>query len=80
MLNILYLNKYNLSVDNGADLKLDFAVEGIRDLGTHYSISSANDTVEARYVINTDYLSLCAFYALTSLLVTRRGFEPLLPA
>ena len=31
-------------------------------------------------VINTDYISLCVIRALTSLLVTRRGFEPLLPA
>jgi glycerol-3-phosphate dehydrogenase len=39
-------------MDNGADLKLDFAVDNIQDLGTHYEISSNTDTVSARYVIN----------------------------
>ena len=40
------------AMDNGADLKLDFAVSSICNLGTHYEISSANETVSARYVIN----------------------------
>ena len=40
------------AMDNGANLKLDFAVDNIQDLGTHYEISSNTDTVSARYVIN----------------------------
>ena len=36
------------AMDNGATLKRDFAVCNIRDLGTHYEISSADETVEAR--------------------------------
>ena len=40
------------AMDNGADLKLDFAVDNIQDLGTHYEISSKGNTVSARYVIN----------------------------
>ena len=40
------------AMDNGADLKLNFAVDSIRDLGTHFEISSADDTVSARYIIN----------------------------
>lgn len=40
------------AMDNGADLKLDFAVSGIRDLGTHYEVSSAEESISARYVIN----------------------------
>ena len=40
------------AMDNGADLKLDFAVNDIQDLGTYYKISSPESSVEARYVIN----------------------------
>ena len=40
------------AMDNGADLELDFAVNKIQDLGSHYEISSDKGTVSARYVIN----------------------------
>ena len=40
------------AMDNGADLKLDFAVNDIQDLGTYYKVSSPDESVEARYVIN----------------------------
>ena len=40
------------AMDNGADLKLDFEVTDIQDLGTYYKVSSPDESVEARYVIN----------------------------
>ncbi len=40
------------AMDNGAELKLDFEVERIEKVGGVYRISSKNDTVEAKYVIN----------------------------
>ena len=40
------------AMDNGADLKLDFEVTDIQDLGACYKISSPEASVEARYVIN----------------------------
>lgn len=40
------------AMDNGAELKLDFAVTDIRDTGDCYEIVSANETVKAKYVIN----------------------------
>ena len=40
------------AMDNGADLKLDFEVTDIQDLGTYYKVSSPETSVEARYVIN----------------------------
>ena len=40
------------AMDNGADLKLDFEVTDIQDLGTYYKLSSPETSVEARYVIN----------------------------
>ena len=40
------------AMDNGADLKLDFGVEAIRDCGDHYEIVSGDNVVEAKYVIN----------------------------
>ena len=40
------------AMDNGAHLELDFAVNKIQDLGSHYEISSDKGTVSARYVIN----------------------------
>lgn len=40
------------AMDNGAELKLDFDVCAIRNLGTHYEVSSVNDAVSARYIIN----------------------------
>lgn len=40
------------AMDNGADLKLDFAVNDIQDLGAYYKVSSLDESVEARYVIN----------------------------
>ena len=40
------------AMDNGAHLELDFAVNNIQDLGSHYEISSDKGTVSARYVIN----------------------------
>ena len=40
------------AMDNGADLKLDFGVEAIRDCGDHYEIVSGDSVVEAKYVIN----------------------------
>ena len=40
------------AMDNGANLELDFAVNKIQDLGSHYEISSDKGTVSARYVIN----------------------------
>lgn len=40
------------AMDNGADLKLDFEVTDIQDLGACYKISSPETSVEARYVIN----------------------------
>ena len=40
------------AMDNGADLKLDFEVTDIQDLGTYYKVFSPDESVEARYVIN----------------------------
>ena len=40
------------AMDNGAELKLGFEVQKIEKVGGVYSISSANETVEAKYVIN----------------------------
>ena len=40
------------AMDNGADLKLDFAVSDIRDIGTHYEILSPTSSVSARYIVN----------------------------
>ena len=40
------------AMDNGADLKLDFAVSNIQDAGTHYTISSNDASIDARYIIN----------------------------
>ena len=40
------------AMDNGANLELDFAVNKIQDLGSHYEIFSDKGTVSARYVIN----------------------------
>ena len=40
------------AMDNGADLKLDFAVNDIQDLGAYSKVSSPDESVEARYVIN----------------------------
>ena len=40
------------AMDNGADLKLDFEVTDIQDLGTYYKVSSPDENIEARYVIN----------------------------
>ena len=40
------------AMDNGAELKLDFEVKSIEKSGDVYRISSDNDTVEAKLVIN----------------------------
>lgn len=40
------------AMDNGADLKLDFEVSSIEDKGDCFTISSQNDTVSAKYIIN----------------------------
>ena len=40
------------AMDNGADLRLNFAVTAIEDKGDFYHISSADDSIDARYVIN----------------------------
>jgi len=40
------------AMDNGADLRLDFAVSEIRDEGDYFTVVSPNGTVEAKYVIN----------------------------
>ena len=40
------------AMDNGVELKLDFDVKKIEKLNTGYRITSENDTVEARFVIN----------------------------
>ena len=40
------------AMDNGADLKLDFEVTAINDLGDHYEILSGDSKVEAKYIIN----------------------------
>ena len=40
------------AMDNGADLKLDFEVKEIRDLGDCYEVSNGVETVTAKYVIN----------------------------
>ena len=40
------------AMDNGAELKLNFKVEKIEKAGGVYRVSSANETVEARIVIN----------------------------
>ena len=40
------------AMDNGAELKLDYAVEAIRDCGDHYEVVSGDQVVEAKYVIN----------------------------
>lgn len=40
------------AMDNGAELKLNFNVEGISKKDGFFEISSTNDTVSAKYVIN----------------------------
>ena len=40
------------AMDNGADLLLDFAVNGIRKIDGGYEIVSENQTVQAKYIIN----------------------------
>ncbi len=40
------------AMDNGAELKLNFEVKSIEKCGDTYKISSENETVEAKYVIN----------------------------
>ena len=40
------------AMDNGVSLKLDFDVKKIEKLDTGYRITSENDTVEAKFVIN----------------------------
>ena len=40
------------AMDNGVELKLDFDVKKIEKLNTGYRITSENDTVEAKFVIN----------------------------
>ena len=40
------------AMDNGAELKLDFDVQEIRDCGEYYEVSSGAETVKAAYVIN----------------------------
>ncbi len=40
------------AMDNGAELKLDFEVKSIEKTDTGYMISSEDDSVEAKYVIN----------------------------
>ena len=40
------------AMDNGVSLKLDFDVKKIEKLNTGYRITSKNDTVEAKFVIN----------------------------
>ena len=40
------------AMDNGAELKLDFEVQEIRDLGDCYEILSGTESVTAKYVIN----------------------------
>ena len=40
------------AMDNGASLKLNFTVKSIENVGGVYRISSANDSVEAKIVIN----------------------------
>ena len=40
------------AMDNGVSLKLDFDVKKIEKLDTGYRITSKNDTVEAKFVIN----------------------------
>ena len=40
------------AMDNGVSLKLDFDVEKIEKFNTGYRITSKNDTVEAKFVIN----------------------------
>lgn len=40
------------AMDNGAELKRNFTVEGIEEISNGYIIKSQNDSVEARYVVN----------------------------
>lgn len=40
------------AMDNGAELKLNFSVEKIVNKSSYYKISSADDAVEAKYIIN----------------------------
>ncbi len=40
------------AMDNGVSLKLGFKVESVEKLTTGYRISSENDSIEAKYVIN----------------------------
>jgi len=40
------------SMDNGAELRRNFAVESIDETSNGYTINSLNDSVEARFVIN----------------------------
>ncbi len=40
------------AMDNGADLELNFPVEKIEDKGEYYLISSADKSIEAKYVVN----------------------------
>lgn len=40
------------AMDNGAELLTEFEVLGIEDMGDHFAVSSKNQTIRARYLIN----------------------------
>ena len=40
------------AMDNGADLFTEFEVSGVEDMGDHFAVSSQNQTIRARYLIN----------------------------
>lgn len=69
------------AMDNGAELKLDFDVKSIRRNGDFYEISSENETVEGKYLVNAAGVhsdNIAALIGDTSFNVTARKGEYLL--
>lgn len=69
------------AMDNGAELKLDFDVKSIRRNGDFYEVSSDNETVTGRFVVNAAGVhsdNIAALIGDTSFSVTGRKGEYLL--
>jgi len=69
------------AMDNGAELKCNFAVESIKEIDGGYEVASATETVKAKYVINAAGVYADAVAAMvgdTSFSITPRRGEYIL--
>ena len=69
------------AMDNGAELKCNFAVESIKEIDGGYEVASATETVKAKYVINAAGVYADAIAAMvgdTSFSITPRRGEYIL--